>query len=88
MEERMHRFELYARDWLENFLVAGIHPTEMLGDPIAASFASYRYVWHVPAQKADAFRDALRIKIAQHNQHFNMPQLTVFESIGWGFSQP
>ena len=81
----MHRFELYSRDWFENYRVDGHHPTETFD--ATDTFGGYRYVWHVSAPKADQFRARLTDLIAQHNQHFNTPRLTVFESIGWGFSQ-
>ena len=86
MEERMHRFELYSRNWLDEYDSLGISPTETFD--ATGTGSNYRYVWHVPAPKADGFREALSSLIDHHNQHFNMPRLTVFESIGWGFTQP
>ena len=50
--------------------------------------SGWTYTYYVPAHKVDHFRDALRIALDNHNQHFNTPRLTVFESIGWGISQP
>jgi hypothetical protein len=81
----MHRFDLYVRNWLNDAKIAGVSPTYTY-DATGTS-GNYRYAWHVPAAKADTFRAALRAAIDQHNQHFNTPRLTVFETIGWGFSQ-
>lgn len=81
----MHRFDVFTSthplDHSVNLLEQAMRWNT------TADRGGWSYSFFVPAAKADGFRAALQTAIDQHNQHYNMPRLTVFETIGWGFSQ-